>query len=192
MGSPKAWLPFGPERMLQRVSRLASQAAEPIVIVAAPGQSLPELPTAVTIVHDPIEGRGPLQGLATGLSAMPDQVELVYATSTDVPFLMPEWIDWLAEAIGSNAIAIPQVGGYWHPLAAVYRAAEVSPVVTRLLADDRLRPVFLMESLPCRVVTEDELRAIDPELRTLWNLNTLEDYEQALRTAGFSAERSPN
>lgn len=191
MGSPKAWLPFGHERMLQRVARLAAMAAEPIVVVAAPDQPLPDLPSDVSIARDPIEGRGPLQGLAAGLAAMPDQVELVYATSTDVPFLLPEWIDWMAQVIGPHAIAIPQVGGYWHPLAAIYRAAEARPVVSRLLAEDRLRPVFLMESLSCRVVTEVELRAIDPDLRTLWNLNTPEDYALALRAAGLANGSTP-
>src|SRR5438552_9005872 len=92
MGQPKAWLPFGPERMLQRVVRLVGEAVGPIVVVAAPGQDLPPLPDAVTIVRDPISGRGPLQGLAAGLAALPEAVELAYATATDVPFLEPAWI----------------------------------------------------------------------------------------------------
>src|SRR6516162_4527927 len=87
MGQPKAWLPFGPERMLQRVVRLVGTVAQPIVVVAAPGQSLPELPAGVAIVRDPVAGRGPLQGLAAGLAGLPETVELVYATAADVPFL---------------------------------------------------------------------------------------------------------
>ena len=50
MGRPKAWLPFGPELMLQRVVRLVGTVARPIVVVAAPGQDLPELPAGVSIV----------------------------------------------------------------------------------------------------------------------------------------------
>src|SRR5215469_6127242 len=96
MGRPKAWLPFGPERMLQRVVRLVGTVARPIVVVAAPGQELPDLPEGVAIVRDPIAGRGPLQGLAAGFAALSDPVEVVYATATDVPFLQPEWITRLA------------------------------------------------------------------------------------------------
>ena len=87
MGRPKAWLPFGEERMLERVVRLAGTVARPIIVVAAADQMLPELRVDVTIVRDPVPGRGPLQGLAAGLGALPDSVELVYATATDVPFL---------------------------------------------------------------------------------------------------------
>jgi molybdenum cofactor guanylyltransferase len=53
MGVPKAWLPFGPERLLQWVVRLVGVVSRPIV-VAAPGQELPELPTGVSIVRDPV------------------------------------------------------------------------------------------------------------------------------------------
>ena len=38
MGRPKAWLPFGPERLLQRVVRLVGTVAHPVVVVAAPSQ----------------------------------------------------------------------------------------------------------------------------------------------------------
>ena len=41
MGRPKAWLEFGKEVMLERVVRLVSTVAWPIVVVAAPGQDLP-------------------------------------------------------------------------------------------------------------------------------------------------------
>ena len=35
MGRPKAWLPFGDERMLQRVVRLVDMVARPIVARSA-------------------------------------------------------------------------------------------------------------------------------------------------------------
>ena len=92
MGRPKAWLPFGEERLLQRVVRLVDTVARPIVVVAAAGQELPDLPAEVAIVRDPVGGRGPLAGMAAGLGALTDPVELVNATATDVPFLEPRWI----------------------------------------------------------------------------------------------------
>ena len=180
MGEPKAWLPFGPERMLQRVVRLVGAAVGPIAVVAAPGQEIPPLPHSVTVVRDPVAGRGPLQGLAAGLAALPASAELVYASATDVPFLEPAWIERLAALIGGDDLAIPFVEGRHHPLASLYRRATVLPAIERLLREDRLRPVFLMELVRTRVVTADELRTADPELRTLQNLNTPEDYRAAL------------
>ncbi len=183
MGRPKAWLPFGPEVLLQRVVRLVSEAACPIVIVAAEGQEVPKLPPEVTIVRDPVSDRGPLQGIAAGLSALPAVVELTYATATDVPFLQPAWIARLQTLIGDHDLAIPFVDGFHHPLAALYRRSSVLHAIDALLAQDRLRPVFLMESVRTRVVHADELGDIDPTFDTLCNLNTPDDYHRAVAEA---------
>jgi molybdenum cofactor guanylyltransferase len=186
MGRPKAWLPFGNERMLERVVRLTSTVARPIVVVAAPGQELPELGAQVTVVRDPVAGRGPLQGLAAGLGALPDSVELVYATATDVPFLEPRFIDRLVALSDGYDLVIPFALGYHHPLAALYRRRTVLPVIEGLLREDRLRPFFLVEAVTTRVVNEIDLRTVDPELHTLRNLNSPDDYQSALRDAGLT------
>jgi molybdopterin-guanine dinucleotide biosynthesis protein A len=191
MGRPKAWLPFGRERMLERVVRLIQTVAQPVVVVAASGQELPELAREVAIVRDPVAGRGPLQGLAAGLAALPDSVELVYATATDVPFLEPRWITRLVELLGGYDLAIPYVGDYYHPLAAVYRRAVVLPAIQALLQADRLRPVFLVEAVKTRVVREPELKDVDPGLQTLRNLNFPEDYQKALVDAGLGGDDTP-
>lgn len=188
MGQPKAWLPFGPERMLERVVRLVSTVAGPIVVVAAPGQELPTLPASVLVARDPVPGRGPLQGLAAGLAALPDHVDLAYATATDVPFLQSAWIDRLIMLIGDHDLAMPHCDGFLHPLAALYRRATVLPAVESLLRSDRLRPVFLIDVLRARIVTADELREVDPGLSTLRNLNTPEDYRSSLTAAGHDVE----
>ncbi len=180
MGQPKAWLPFGPERLLQRVARLVSTVAAPVVVVAAPGQELPPLPAAVLVARDPLRGRGPLQGLAAGLAALPDEVELAYATATDVPFLQPAWIEGLVGLIEDHDLAIPRCDGFLHPLAAVYRRASVLPACDSLLRSSRLRPALLVDVLSARIVSADELRCKDPELLTLRNLNTPEEYQSAL------------
>ena len=53
--------------------------------------------------------------------------------------------------------------------------------VRTALAEDRLRPFFLFEAVPTRVVEPAELAGVDPTFQTLRNLNTPEDYEAALR-----------
>jgi molybdopterin-guanine dinucleotide biosynthesis protein A len=185
MGQPKAWLPIGSERMLQRVIRLVSERAQSVVVVAAPEQELPELPPHTIIAHDLVSDRGPLQGLAAGLAALPESTTLAYATGTDVPFLQVAWIDRLCSLIGDHDLAVPFVEGFHHPLAALYRRKSALPVIEELLCNDRLRPVFLMETLRTRIVTADELRDVDPRFGTLRNLNTPDDYAQACADLGL-------
>jgi molybdopterin-guanine dinucleotide biosynthesis protein A len=184
MGVPKATLPFGPETMLQRVVRLLGTVVSPIVAVAAREQSLPELPADVKITYDEREQRGPLEGLRAGLKALPDSVDAAYITSCDVPLLEPAFVTRMVELLGDYDIAVMEIDGFPHPLSAVYRR-DVLPHVEALLEKDRLRPVFLFDAVRTRRVRPEEMLTVDPELRTLRNLNTREDYLAALSEPGY-------
>lgn len=189
MGRPKAWLPFGSETLLQRVVRLVSLGLDegPIAVVAAEGQELPELGPEMIVARDTQPGLGPLAAIVEGLRALPGGVRFAYVTGTDVPFLAPRWIGRLVELIGEADIAMPDVDGFDHPLASLYRRETVLPAAEGLLAAGRLRPVYLMELVEGRRVFAEELREVDPELLTLRNLNSPEDYEAALADAGLSS-----
>jgi molybdopterin-guanine dinucleotide biosynthesis protein A len=181
MGRPKAWLPFAGELMLPRVVRLLGQAVQPIVVVAAADQDVPPLPDDVAIVRDEEKGRGPLEGLAAGLSALAGKVDAAYLSSCDVPFLVPAFVRRLIDLLGDDqSICVPKVGDWHHPLAAVYRM-DVLDEVRRLLVENRLRPVFLFETVSTRVVQEAELANADPTMQSLRNLNSPEDYQAAVR-----------
>lgn len=186
MGRDKATLPFGSELMLSRVVRLVSDivALENIVVVAAPEQTLPALPPAVRIARDERRGRGPLEGLAAGMKTLMGRTDAVYATSCDVPLLMPAFIARMFELLGSHAIAVPCDGDHHHPLAAVYRPV-VLPHIQKLLDADRLRPRFLFDEVDTCEVPVKALRAVDPRLDSLMNLNHPGDYRAALAVAGF-------
>ncbi len=186
MGRPKAWLPFGNELMLPRIVRLPGEAVAPIVVVAAPGQEVPSLPHEIEIIRDPERGRGPLQGLAAGLEALRGRADAAYVSSCDVPFLRPAFVRRLIELLGDWSICVPESGGYRHPLAAVYRI-EIAALAARLLAENHLRPSVLFELAPTRIVRPEEFADVDPTLQSLRNLNTLADYEAALRES-FSAD----
>jgi molybdopterin-guanine dinucleotide biosynthesis protein A len=184
MGVPKATLPFGPETMLQRVVRLLGTVVSPIVVVAARDQSLPQLPDNVAVTRDEREQRGPLEGLRAGLKALPDSVEVAYITSCDVPLLEPAFVERMVELLGDHDIAVMEIDGFPHPLSAVYRR-DTLPHVEALLEKDRLRPVFLFDAVRTRRVQPEEMLSVDPQLRTLRNLNTREDYLAALSEAGY-------
>ena len=188
MGVSKADLPFGPETMLQRVVRLLSEVVEPIVVVAAPQQALPRLPEQVILARDHREGRGPLEGLYAGLSAIQLRAEAAYLTGCDVPLLVPGFVRRMIELLGDDEAAVPVEGDFHHPLAAVYRVS-VLPHVAELLEANQLRPVLLYERVSTRRVPLEELSVADPELQTLANLNCPDDYFQALARAGLALPR---
>lgn len=173
--------------MLQRVVRLLGGVVAPIVVVAAREQTLPELPEDVLVTRDEREQRGPLEGLRAGLKALPQAAEMAYVTSCDVPLLVPGFVSRMIELLGDSDIAVMEVEGFPHPLSAVYRRGTL-PHIESLLENGRLRPVFLFDTVRTRRVRPEEMISIDPQLRTLRNLNTRDDYLAALREAGLAGD----
>jgi molybdenum cofactor guanylyltransferase len=188
MGRDKATLPFGPEQMIQRVVRLIGEAVERqrVVVVAAAGQLLPELPADVLIARDVRPHQGPLAGLAIGLQSLEDRCDAAFATACDVPLLVPAFVSRMFELLDEYEIAVPFDGKFHHPLAAVYRPMLL-PRIEKLLAAGRMRPRFLFDDARTREIAVDELREVDPELLTLENLNDSPAYRSALARTGFRA-----
>jgi molybdenum cofactor guanylyltransferase len=186
MGTPKAALEWHGSTLLRRVVGIVGRSVDgPVVVVRASGQMLPSLPDGVEMVEDAREGRGPLQGLAAGLAAVRDRAHAAYVSSTDVPLLHPRFIRRVLAGLDDDVdVVLPEVGGFRHPLAAVYRT-ELVDVVERLIAEDRMRPAFLFEA--CRVrrldadalLADPALAALDPDLDSVLNLNEPSDYEAA-------------
>lgn len=186
MGQPKHLLPFGGETMLQRVVRTLSEVVSPVVVVSAPGQQLPELPAETLVAHDDLENPGPLGGIAAGMQALGDRADAAYCTSCDVPLLQPAFIRQIMGQLEEADLVMPREGKFHHPLAAVYRL-KLEAEIRSLLAAGQMRPVFLLERCQARIIPVDDLRQSDPELDSLRNTNTPEEYADTLRRAGYAA-----
>jgi molybdenum cofactor guanylyltransferase len=195
MGSPKASLPWHGSTLLRRVTGIVSRCVDgPVVVVAAPGQRLPELAPGVEVAHDEQEYGGPLHGLAAGLAVVGDRAPLVYVSSTDLPLLHPAFVRRVLGAMEDRFdVALPEVGGYPQPLAAAYRTALLCPV-RELIDGEERRLGSLLHRCRVRRMTEDELlrdaalACLDPALASVANLNTRSEYERALAIAAPAIE----
>lgn len=187
MGRPKAALEWHGSTLLHRTTALlARTVGGPVLVVAAPGQELPELPPRVEVVADPVEGQGPMRGLATGLTALGERSPVAFVCATDLPFLHPALIATVLHGFVDPAVdvVLPVARGYRQPLAAGYRTA-LAGLVEKLLGEGQLRPGMLFRH--CRVaqlgedaLLTDELARHDPELDSLVNINEPDDYAAAL------------
>jgi molybdopterin-guanine dinucleotide biosynthesis protein A len=190
MGAPKAALEWRGSTLLRRTAGIVARATGgPVVVVRAIGQDLPHLPDDVIVIDDPREGKGPMQGIAAGLAALAGQAETAFVTSTDLPFLHPAYIGRVLRVLdprGGPDIALPVARGYQQPLAAAYRTG-LAGLAERLVREDRLRPAFLfaeciVERLDDAALLADPLlAALDPDLDSVLNVNTLDDYQAARR-----------
>lgn len=182
MGTAKYALRLGSETLLERICRIVGQTVDRVVVVAGPDQSLPELPATVHVLRDDRPGDGPLAGIARGLSWLHDGGSCVprtgvFVTSCDAPLLRPAVIEALFGRLGnSDAVAVRHEGRV-HPLCAVYRATLASHA-TRLLEHGERRPRMLLDAVRTEYVDSEPLQAVDPDLRSLQNANSPEEFRQ--------------
>ena len=147
---------------------LAPRVAE--IIVSAPRPI-----AGFRTVADSIPDAGPLAGIAAGLAATKTPWLLVVAG--DMPNLTGALLDLvLAKLAPTSDAGGVRVGGLPEPLLCALHTS-CAPEVQRRLDAGRLKVATLLTEGPLRVawVEEAELRAIDPSLRSLRNINAPED-----------------
>ena len=130
-----------------RTVRIVGGIAREVVVVAATGQNLPSLPEAIEVVRDHHEGRGPLEGMRAGLSAVAHG-SVAFVTGCDTPLLTSAFIERVASLLGEHEIAVPWIDGFiirWPP-----SIGRPSSTISKLLADDQRRPTFLFERVNTR------------------------------------------
>jgi molybdopterin-guanine dinucleotide biosynthesis protein A len=177
MGRAKALLPWAGTTLLEHVVATLAPIAAPIVVVAAPEQTLPLLPAEVLVVRDAVAGEGPLRGLEAGLSALAGRADAAFVCGCDMPELSPQLITHLARRRGDHAALVVEHNGFWQPLHAFYRV-DLLPALQATLATGERSLQRWLRTIDPLVVPSAALREIDPEWRSLRNVNTPEEYNQ--------------
>ena len=175
MGQPKALLPFAGTPLIVHIVQALQRLFDQVIVVAAPGQALPEMP--VKVVHDDVPYQGPVGGICYGLRAA--EGEVAFITSCDSAFLNRDLITHLISQIPDYDVVVPRWQDRFQPLHAVYRRS-VLPLLEEQLARGELRPVFLFDRVRTRTIGEEEIRRFDPDGESFFNMNTPDDYAAAL------------
>ena len=176
MGVPKALLRLNGETFLEHAISVLRFLCQDIIIAIQPGQLLPEIKNC-KIVTDEQPGLGPLAGLVASLAASKDDWHL--ALACDLPLMRGEVLRLLTEREGEDAV-VPRVGGRLQPLVAAYSRACLEPGREALQSGQRaLKAMF--DRVVVKILEEEELRKVDPELVSFTNVNTWEEYESILK-----------
>jgi molybdopterin-guanine dinucleotide biosynthesis protein A len=176
MGRPKALLPFGDQPLILHIVATLRRRFSQIVVVAAPGQELPPMP--VTLVQDEVADQGPVGGIYYGLSSI--QTDAAFVTSCDAAFLNLDLVAHLMSQIPEYDAVVPYWEGRLQPLHAAYRRS-VAPQLASQLAGGERRLTQLFDHVRTRRIDADEIRRFDPNGDSFFNMNTPEDYAEALR-----------
>jgi molybdopterin-guanine dinucleotide biosynthesis protein A len=119
-------------------------------------------------------GLGPLAGLDAVLATLPPTIDAVVCVAGDMPFLSAALLERLRDGVPGAPALVPRVGGRPEPLLARY-GRGAAPIVREQLARGAHAMVDLLARLSVTWIDEPELRSLDPDLRSIVNINTLED-----------------
>ncbi|GAB4682919.1 molybdenum cofactor guanylyltransferase [Mycobacterium avium subsp. hominissuis] len=169
MGRDKATLPGprGAATLLEYVVGVLTQRCDPILVMAAPGQPLPEV--TARIIRDEIRGQGPLPATGRGLRAAAEAgARYAFVCAVDMPLLSPELIDDLVHlATETKAEVVLPWDGRSHYLASLYRT-DLAERIDRLVAGGA-------RSMRALIDASDAQQIVLPESRFLANVNTEAD-----------------
>jgi molybdopterin-guanine dinucleotide biosynthesis protein A len=185
MGRAKASLDFGGVPLLARIVAELRRRFSEIVIVAAPESagSLPAIVGPVVVIRDPVPFQGPVGALRRALEAVTN--DTAFACSCDLPLLDSDVAAAIVAMLGDFDAAIPVVGGRLQPLHAAYRKRCAGALAT-LAARGESRLSAIADAVRTRRIAEAEIRTIDPQLASFFNVNTPEEYRRALEMAGLA------
>jgi molybdopterin-guanine dinucleotide biosynthesis protein A len=185
MGHSKALLKFGDKTLIENAIDILGQIASEIVIVASPGQVLPQLPSCIKRSYDHVAYQGPLTGMQSGFNEISSDIDSVFISATDSPLLQSNLVRHLASQLNDFDLVMPFDGSYYHPLTSVYRVQPVLEKINQLIGNNRHRPLFLKDELYSETIHTRDLIQFDPNLDSFRNINTPAEYRNILRIANL-------
>lgn len=182
-------LPFGNSTLIERIIAELRRGFDEIVVAVAPeseqrfeAERIAAGTTGVRLIRDDVAFAGPARALMHALREI--RSERAFACSCDVPLVSADVALALCAMLEDYDAVIPEVGGRLQPLHAVYRR-QCAQALEAMLARGENHVGAVADCVKTRRVGEAELRSLDPELRSCFNVNSPADYELALRLAGF-------
>lgn len=172
-GSDKALLRLGDETLIQRVVGRLSQVSNDVLIVGNHLHRFGDL--GVRLVEDAVPGTGAFGGIYTAV--LECHHEYVFCVACDMPFLNLNLIRYLFLLSAGYDAVMPYVRGEPEPLHAIY-GKTCAPAMKAALDRGERRIISFLPQVRVRDVHDDEIRILDPELRSFFNINVPEDWER--------------
>jgi molybdopterin-guanine dinucleotide biosynthesis protein A len=174
MGRNKAFLPVGSQTLVEVVLAHLRAACNAVLLVT----NAPEMYDrfGVRTVRDALPSGQSLVGIYTGILSARGPA---FVCACDMPFLKPALIRHMASLSPTADVVLPRHDGTYEPLHAVYTQACLDPI--RRCVERQGRNTDFLPEVRVRAIEPPEIRGFDPDMRSFLNLNTPEEYAEALK-----------
>lgn len=186
MGKDKAELLLEHQSFIQRIADTLFAVINSVTVVGRSSTD-PRLKTAL----DVYPSWGALGGLHAALQSCTSSWAFVIAC--DLPFVTSELVSCLADERSQyEAVVCIQPDGRPQPLCALYSVQPCLSVAAKLIDEGKRRPLDLLERVNTRWVPFSELTELPRSEKFFVNINTPEDYYEAVRIeANANHHRQP-
>lgn len=130
----------------------------------------------VLVVRDRFENPHTLGGIYTALRAA--STERVFIRGCDMPFCSAKLVEALWKTKHRFEITVPVWQGIPQPLFGFYSRACIDPI-RRMIAAKSFSIQDLLKSVPTRLLSEKEVRRVEPNGASFLDIDTSDDYERA-------------
>ena len=172
-GTNKAFAEVQGVRLIERTIRVMGSVCPRLLLVTNTPAEYAYL--HLPMVEDLIKGLGPLGGIYTGLEVIDDENGLFVAC--DMPFLREDLLRYMVTLRGDFDAVVPRVNWMVEPLHALY-TKKCLPSIRKFIRSQELQILKFFQKIRVRYMEEEEIRKIDPDLKSFFNINRPEDLER--------------
>jgi molybdopterin-guanine dinucleotide biosynthesis protein A len=179
-GEKKAFQKVGNETILENIYDVFSNLFKEVIIVVNEPREFAGL--NMSIVTDVIPSKCALAGLHAGLfyASFP----YAYVTACDTPFVKQSVVEYIVKQIEPiYDVIIPRTDDGLETLFAVY-SKDCIPLIENNLKKNIFMIKKFFRKKKVKEIPVEQLKALDPEMQFIFNVNTPEDLAKARLIAG--------
>lgn len=176
MGRNKALLEFGGRSIIEQTIDLFKSIFPEVIIVTNTPEEYVNL--GIKTVTDIFPGKGSLGGIYTGL--IHSSYDYSFVTSCDMPSLRRELIEFIVGLKEGYDVVVPRLKDGHEPLHAVY-SKKCIKLIEGMIDKGDLRIIGFYPEATVREISEEELAPYISTPSPFVNINTPEEYEEAVK-----------
>jgi molybdopterin-guanine dinucleotide biosynthesis protein A len=171
MGRNKAFLDINGVTFLDLINKSLKSIFEQVYIVTKKDG----LSGYCNIIYDLLTQYSPLSGIYTAL--MHTDNDVVFIKACDNPIISEPMIMEMFSYALNYDIVVPKAFDGFHPLFAFY-SKKILPFVKEMVLQNNFKIISLYDKVNVKFYEERDIKKFDPELMTLRNINTPDEYQK--------------
>lgn len=177
LGQPKALLDFQGQTLIELIVNRLGQYFDRLTIVTDRPDLYCKLPVLITgdLLVD--EHKSPLRGIHAGLSV--SDLPYQFVAACDMPFLNLDLVKYMEQSAARYDAVVPCIGEYYQPLHSFYNRSCIR-IIEKQLSLKQYKVTDFYDHLKIKYINSAEIFRFDPNQESFININTWNDYENAL------------